>query len=371
MTVCPDREKKPTEVGKWGLDTAENTGRDGSPVGSVSVGSASPLADTENGDAESEVPEVNFNIYWSSSAHVSWTGSVATSVTITNQHLQSPKSTSQMVVGEANNAAIISVASGSGLRKASAHTLFSLSMEVPAYTRYSVPITAATYSRGREGNANSAIGSYIYSMGTDPEAVPRTYYTLSNNPSQYKLAGSHKLKWITNESVSDSKQQIYYFTNPTSETKTVTYYFYAGACSLVFNRYLCYGTVAYARLTMTEAPSMQRLVPTSYDVEYDQLRHSLEEEYYEAIRLDENYPTEQIPCASHQNPARNENKKYGRIAVFLLFDQFSGSRYFMAYTSAAFHLTPRSDLPRVFVASIEISSVEISVMPFSVTTASI
>ncbi|MCI9010329.1 MAG: hypothetical protein HFE27_04015, partial [Clostridia bacterium] len=35
--------------------------------------------------------------------------------------------------------------------------------------------------------------------------------------------------------------------------------------------------------------------PTSYDVEYDQLRHSLEEEYYEAIRLDENYPTEAVP----------------------------------------------------------------------------
>ncbi len=316
------------------------------------------------------MPEIKFNVYWSHS--IITRDSVATSTKITDQHLQPPTNTSTMNVGEAKNAAIISASQNNGgvRHNASARTLFSLSIDVPAYTRYSVPITAATSSR--TGDANfSNIGSYIYAMGTNPDNVPRTYYALSNNPSQFKFAGSHKSVGSSNGSVSNSKQRIFYFDNPTGSVQTIKHYFYAGACSLKFNRLICYGTVAYARLTVTEAPTMQRLVPTSYDVEYDQLRHSLEEEYYEAIRLDENYPTEQIPCASHQNPARNENKKYGRIAVFLLFDQFSGSRYFMAYTSAAFHLTPRSDLPRVFVASIEISSVEISVMPFSVTTASI
>ena len=276
-----------------------------------------------------------------------------------------------MVIGESTDAALISVSRANGWANLYARTLFSLSMEVPAYTRYSVPITAEIYSRGYEGPSGSQIGSYVYSMGTDPDNVPGTYYTVGNSPSQYTMVGSHISNWVGKSSVSGSKQNTFYFQNLTGKTQTVTSYFYAGVCSIKFNRWMCYGTIGYARLTVTETPTMQRLVPTSYDVEYDQLRHSLDEEYYEAIRGDENYPTEQIPCASHQNPARNENKKYGRIAVFLLFNQFSGSRYFMAYTSAAFHLTPRSDLPRVFVASIEISSVEISVMPFSVTTASI
>ncbi len=194
----------------------------------------------------------------------------------------------------------VSRSSSGGFSNAATRTLFSLSMEVPAYTRYSVPLKVETYSRGYEGPSGSQIGSYVYSMGTDPEAVPRTYYTLSNSPAQFKFAGSHKSGWMTTTSVSDTQQRIFHFDNLTGKTKTVTYYFYAGTCSLRFNRNTCYGTVAYARLTMTGAPSMQRLVPTSYDVEYDQLRHSLEEEYYEAIRLDENYPTRQIPCVSFQ-----------------------------------------------------------------------
>ena len=166
---------------------------------------------------------------------------------------------------------------------------------LPAYTRYSVPLKVETYSRGHDGPWGSQIGSYVYSMGTDPNNVPGTYYTVGNSPSQYTMVGSHISNWVGKSSVSDSKQNTFYFQNLTGKTQTVTSYFYAGVCSIKFNRWMCYGTIGYARLTVTETPTMQRLVPTSYDVEYDQLRHSLEEEYYEAIRLDENYPTEADP----------------------------------------------------------------------------
>ena len=203
-----------------------------------------------------------------------------------------------MTVGESTDAALISVSRANGWANLYARTLFSLSMEVPAYTRYSVPLKVETYSRGYEGPWGSQIGSYVYSMGTDPNNVPGTYYTVGNSPSQYTMVGSHISNWVNNSSVSGSKQNTFYFQNLTGKTQTVTYYFYAGICSIKFNRNMCYGTVGYARLTMTEAPSMQRLVPTSYDVEYDQLRHSLEEEYYEAIRLDENYPTEGVRVTS-------------------------------------------------------------------------
>ena len=192
----------------------------------------------------------------------------------------------------------VSRSSSGGFSNAATRTLFSLSMEVPAYTRYSVPLKVETYSRGYEGPSGSQIGSYVYSMGTDPDNVPGTYYTVGNNPSKYKIAGSHISNWVGKSSVSDSKQNTFYFQNSTGKTQTVTYYFYAGVCSIKFNRWMCYGTIGYARLTVTETPTMQRLVPTSYDVEYDQLRHSLEEEYYEAIRLDENYPTEGVRVTS-------------------------------------------------------------------------
>ncbi len=200
-----------------------------------------------------------------------------------------------MTVGESTDAALISVSRANGWANLYARTLFSLSMEVPAYTRYSVPITAEIYSRGYEGPWGSQIGSYVYSMGTDPNNVPGTYYTVGNSPSQYTMVGSHISNWVGKSSVSGSKQNTFYFQNLTGKTQTVTYYFYAGVCSIKFNRWMCYGTIGYARLTVTETPTMQRLVPTSYDVEYDQLRHSLEEEYYEAIRGDENYPTRQVP----------------------------------------------------------------------------
>ena len=182
-----------------------------------------------------------------------------------------------------------------------AKALFSISVEVPAHTRYTASFNFASYATAKDGsNRNKSVGGYVYNMGTNIKNVPRTYYVLSNNPSQYRIAGSYRNASNGTGAVSTSANvnKTIYFDNASGETQIITQYFVAtsGLSRTYLNN--TYGDIAYVKVALNSELTQQRLVPTSYDVEYDQLRHSLEEEYYEAIRLDENYPTEGVRVTS-------------------------------------------------------------------------
>ncbi len=276
--------KKPTEVGKWGLDTAENTGRDGSPVGSVSVGSASPLADTENSatqpNFQTEVwavknaPENNYSVAFSETE-------LNHNNPITNPLVEGTRQTLYGAGSTAYN-------KNAGARV----TLAAISVVVPAFTRYTAQVNFIVQNNGRRehSGANAPIYTAINSYGVSEIDA---FYGSSLSSWQGNWAAEQyggkgtSVVWYTQTT------KTLEFDNASSETKTLRYFFHMGGAINAGSIYKNYCTVTnYVTLYSS---GMQRLVPTSYDVEYDQLRHSLEEEYYEAIRLDENYPTEADP----------------------------------------------------------------------------
>ena len=278
---------KPTEVGKWGLNTAENTGRDGSPVGSVSVGSASPLADT--GVAIEDAPEIKVI----RRAYGTATGSMSY-VNFNAEHVATENATYTLTVGNS-----INLYNGSGVVSTSGSTyygavLYSVEVEVPAHTRYNVPLYTQAVGTHYIGNNTVFAYARVYSCGNDPSKVPAKYYATSNSPSAFCIASHSATKPHGTATANAATTQTYAFDNASKNTKTIRRYFVSIAGGFkhsgsfnkkTFNNYI----------QLVGEITQQRLVPTSYDVEYDQLRHSLEEEYYEAIRLDENYPTEADP----------------------------------------------------------------------------
>ncbi len=273
---------KPTEVGKWGLNTAENTGRDGSPLGS-----ASPLADT--GVAIEDAPEIKVI----RRAYGTATGSISY-VNFNAEHVATENATYTLTVGNS-----INLYNGSGVVSTSGSTyygavLYSVEVEVPAHTRYNVPLYTQAVGTHYIGNNTVFAYARVYSCGNDPSKVPAKYYATSNSPSAFCIASHSATKPHGTATANAATTQTYAFDNASKNTKTIRRYFVSIAGGFkhsgsfnkkTFNNYI----------QLVGEITQQRLVPTSYDVEYDQLRHSLEEEYYEAIRLDENYPTEAVP----------------------------------------------------------------------------
>ncbi len=178
--------------------------------------------------------------------------------------------------------------------------LFSIDVEVPAYTRYAVDLSVRTYASVYCGRSSYSRARAYYA-GQDPETAAGTYYSDSNNPNtaeKYKIAAATRSLSNSGTATSDATSRaVWYFDNPTDESKTVKKYFVT--IGRGWRTYPSGNTISVQGfVTYNGIDSVQRLVPTSYDVEYDQLRHSLEEEYYEAIRLDENYPTEGVRVTS-------------------------------------------------------------------------
>ena len=286
MKICYDSNSllSRRKSANGGVTPRKNTGRDGSPVGSVSVGSASPLADT--GVAIEDAP-VTLTIYETV---------VAQNRTYSQQSLQNVTSSAPMGIN--STVTLANQGRGSGYWTKYSMTLISVSMTVPAHTRYTVPLNFKTYAYANNGRNNPVkyARGYVYSMGSEVENVFNRFYATQNNPSQYYFAGGSRSAYASSVTYSLNKSSDIHFDNPNGDTKDISQYFVVTVgCG---DAYYNYNPKYYSRITLTGETTMQRLVPTSYDVEYDQLRHSLEEEYYEAIRGDENYPTEGVRVTS-------------------------------------------------------------------------
>ena len=171
-------------------------------------------------------------------------------------------------------------------------TLISVSIEVPAFTCYMANLTLSVYSYWKAAVAGGVIYGRMYSCGTDPNGVTANYYASSNSPANY-IAGAYSVSCPNYRTTSKTWNHSgsYAFVNSNNIPTVIRRYFVLVGGHSTYDGVFSFKT--YAQFNGIDG--VQRLVPTSYDVEYDQLRHSLEEEYYEAIRLDENYPTEADP----------------------------------------------------------------------------
>ena len=265
-----------------GLTPRKNTGRDGSPVGSVSVGSASPLAE-QTGTQPNFQTEV-----WAVKNAPENTYDVAFSETELNHNnpITNPlvEGTQQTLYGAGSTA----YNKNAGGRV----TLVSISTTVPAFTRFTANVTFLAQNYGRRASSSATAWMYA-SVNSYGIAEINQFYSKSMTSTVGNFAQNGSNAAGKTILIRAQATKTLEFINDTAHTKTLRYFLHMSGANSAASTYRNYSTVTnYITLNSS---GMQRLVPTSYDVEYDQLRHSLEEEYYEAIRLDENYPTEADP----------------------------------------------------------------------------
>ncbi len=255
----------------------KNTGRDGSPVGS-----ASPLAEQTGTQpnfqtevwAVKNAPENKYSLTFSETE-------LNHNNPVTNPLVEGTQQTLYGAGSTSNN-------KNSGGRV----TLVSISTTVPAFTRFTANVTFLAQNYGRRSNSGATAWMYAsvnsYGIAEINQFYSKSMASTVGNFAQNGSNAAGKTILIRAQATKTLE-----FINDTAHTKTLRYFLHMSGANSAASTYSSYSTVTnYITLNSS---GMQRLVPTSYDVEYDQLRHSLEEEYYEAIRLDENYPTEADP----------------------------------------------------------------------------